>query len=208
MISQRDRFSIVAAFGLGIALLAAGPAPILPAGGGTGFNGTPPATAGQFFVCQSATLCLPKTPTGDVTAISTAGAFTVASIGGVSIGTSGNTIPKNSSNNTLSGVNSFIGTLKVGMRVITAAGAVTVSATTDYFICLNKSSGAATVVNLPASPTAGQTYLVKDCKGDAQTNAITITPNSGTIDGASTFIINTNHGSAAVTFTGGEWAVN
>jgi hypothetical protein len=129
-------------------------------------------------------------------------------------GTSGATIPLNngnnteSGNNTYSGVSTFTGSIAVPTRVITGAGAITVSATTDYFICVNKSSGAATTVNLPASPATGLTMLIKDCKGDAATNNITITPNAGNIDGAGTYVMSTNRASVAVTYTGSEWSIN
>lgn len=132
------------------------------------------------------------------------------------LGTAGATVPQNNTANTFSApiaftnVVTYSGTLIVPLRPITAAGSVTVSATTDYFLCINKTVGAATTVNLPASPATGQTYLIKDCKGDAATNNITITPNSGTIDGAATYVISANRGSAGVTYAGASagWAVN
>ena len=129
-------------------------------------------------------------------------------------GTSGATIPLLNGNNTESGNNvhsgaeTFNGTIRVASRTITAAGAVTVSGTADYFICVNKGTGAATVVNLPATPATGLTYLIKDCKGDASTNNITVTPNAGNIDGSGTYIISNNYGSVSVTYTGSFWSVN
>jgi hypothetical protein len=129
-------------------------------------------------------------------------------------GTSGATIPVNSANNTSSGNNThsgaetFTGTLRVTMRTVTAAGAVTVSATADYFVCVNKSAGAATTVNLPATPPTGLTYLIKDCRGDASTNNITITPAAGNVDGSSTYVISNNYGSVAVTYNGAAWSIN
>ena len=117
-------------------------------------------------------------------------------------------IPLKNGNNTFSGVTTWTGSIRVPMRTVTAAGAITVSATTDYFICVNKTSGAPTTVNLPASPAAGATYLIKDCKGDAATNNITITPAAGTIDGASTFVMNISRQSASVTYNSAEWSVN
>lgn len=107
-----------------------------------------------------------------------------------------------------SGVGTFGASLKVQVRTFTTTGAATLSATTDYFLCVNKASGAATTVNLPASPATGLTYLIKDCKGDAATNNITITPNAGSIDNAGTYVINTNLGSVAVTYNGTGWFVN
>jgi hypothetical protein len=93
-----------------------------------------------------------------------------------------------------------------GTRVVTAAGAVTV-ATTDYCVVVNKSAGAATAVNLPASPATGLTYIIKDGKRDAATNNITITPAAGNIEGAATYVINTNGGSAMIVYSGTEWLV-
>lgn len=104
-----------------------------------------------------------------------------------------------------SGNPTFPGSVIEAVRVVTAAGAVTVSATTDYFICINKTSGAATTVNLPSSPTTGLIFIIKDCKGDAATNNITITPASGTIDGASTFVMKSNYQVIGVVYNGTEW---
>lgn len=92
------------------------------------------------------------------------------------------------------------------LRRITAAGAVTVT-TADDIVCIAKASGAATTVNMPASPTAGQVWVIKDCKGDAATNNITITPNSGNIDGAGTYVMNTNYAAATVTYDGTQLVV-
>lgn len=120
---------------------------------------------------------------------------------------------KNASNaftnaNSFSGSTTWTGNLITPIRTVTAAGAITVSATTDYFICVKKTSGAATTVNLPASPTIGLTFLIKDCKGDAATNNITITPNAGNIDNSATLVLNANLQSVAVTFDGVGWFVN
>jgi hypothetical protein len=95
----------------------------------------------------------------------------------------------------------------VKVRVVTAAGAVTVT-TADYLICINKTVGAATTVNLPASPTAGDIYIIKDKKGDAATNNITLTPAAGNIDGAGTYVMNINRQSVMVIYDGSEWSVN
>lgn len=93
-----------------------------------------------------------------------------------------------------------------GVRVVTAAGAVTV-AKTDYIVVVNKSSGAATTVNLPSSPVTGQKFIIKDGKGDAATNNITITPASGNIDGAATFVIAVNYGGVEIAYNGTQWNV-
>jgi hypothetical protein len=105
----------------------------------------------------------------------------------------------------------FTGSMKsagqiLAARVVTAAGAVTVAATDDVVV-VRKSSGAATTVNLPASPATGQQHTIKDGKGDAATNNLTITPNSGNIDGAATLVMNINYDSVTVVYDGTEWVV-
>jgi len=93
------------------------------------------------------------------------------------------------------------------IRTVTAAGAVNISATTDHVIEINKSSGAATTVNLPASPSTGLTFIIKDGKFDAATNNITLIPASGNINNAATHVISTNGGCARVIYNGTQWLV-
>lgn len=92
------------------------------------------------------------------------------------------------------------------VRTVTAAGGVAV-VTTDYIVVINKSSGAATTVTLPSSVTTGDTYIIKDGKGDANTNNITVTPSSGNIDGSSTYVMNINYQSITVVYNGVQWNV-
>lgn len=82
------------------------------------------------------------------------------------------------------------------LRVVTAAGDVTVSAT-EGGVAINKTVGAATTVNLPtAASRNGVPVIVKDMKGDALTNNITVVPNGAeTIDGNANDVISTNKGS-------------
>lgn len=100
----------------------------------------------------------------------------------------------------------FYGGIIKKTRVVTAAGAVT-AATSDYIICVNKTTGAATTVNLFASPVTGTTLVIKDCKGDAATNNITITPASGNINGATTYVMNVNRQAATIFYDGTGWQV-
>lgn len=93
------------------------------------------------------------------------------------------------------------------VRVVTGAGSVTVSATTDYVVIVNKSSGAATTVNLPSSPATGLIFVIKDGKGDAATNNITLTPAAGNIDGAGTYVMNQNYQSATIVYNGTQWNI-
>lgn len=88
-------------------------------------------------------------------------------------------------------------------RVVIAAGAIT-GTLQDGVICVNKTSGAATTVNLAAGY-VGEHLTVKDCKGDAATNNITVTPASGNIDGSATYVINTNYGAWLGEFMNSQW---
>jgi hypothetical protein len=90
-------------------------------------------------------------------------------------------------------------------RVVTS-GNVT-ALLTDSVIVVNKSVGSATAVTLPASPATGQQITIKDGKGDANANNITITPAAGTIDGAATLVMNVNRQSVTLMYSGSEWCV-
>lgn len=71
---------------------------------------------------------------------------------------------------------------------------------------IDKASGAATQVTLPASPFTGQVCFVKDGKGDASTNNITVIgAASATIDGAASFVISTDYACIAFHYNGTEW---
>ena len=89
----------------------------------------------------------------------------------------------------------------------TSGSHYSVSATTDQIIVVDKSSASASYLDLPASPTTGTTYRIKDGKGDAATNNITIAPASGTIDGDSNVIINANYASVDLVYNGTEWNI-
>lgn len=90
------------------------------------------------------------------------------------------------------------------VRSVTAAGAITTT-TADVYVCVNKTVGAASAVAIFTSPATGYVLTVLDCKGDGATNNITITPAAGNIDGAGTFVINTNYGAWQGVYTGTIW---
>lgn len=109
-------------------------------------------------------------------------------------------------NATLSGLLITAGEIKA-TRIITTSGNVTATSS-DRIILLNKTSGAATQVTLPSSPTAGTVITIKDMKGDAATNNITVVPASGTIDGVSSVVMSTNYASVDfVCISGTVWGV-
>lgn len=102
-----------------------------------------------------------------------------------------NILPANttfSGNNVYSGTSTWSGSLYVPIRVVTAAGPVSISAATDYMIVIDETSSAPTAINYACTP--GFTFLIKDGDGKDATNAITLRPTSGTIDGAASFIMN------------------
>jgi hypothetical protein len=94
---------------------------------------------------------------------------------------------------------------------VTAAGGFTV--TNETVVIVRKTSGAATAVTLPTVSGAkdnGRTVVVKDGKGDAGTNNITIAdPGSATIDGAASLVISANYGKATLCYdgAGSKWNV-
>lgn len=100
----------------------------------------------------------------------------------------------------------FAGAFLTQTRTVTAAGAVTVTIA-DYTVYINKTVGAATTVNLPASPATGLEFRFKDLKGDANTNNITLTPAAGTIDGAATYVMNVARQATKIQYNGAEWSV-
>lgn len=122
-------------------------------------------------------------------------------------GTSGHTIPFLDGNNSYSGVSYFTGSIRAVSRTTTSSP-ITVSATTDYIICVNTSSGS-TTANLPASPATDLQYVIKDCKGNANVNNITVKTTDGTaIDGtagATGIVLNAAYQSTDVFFNGTQW---
>ena len=120
-----------------------------------------------------------------------------------SLATLANGVINLGNNNIFTGINSFLAGLIFQVRVVTAAGAVTITSA-DYIVVVNKTVGAATTVNLPAG-VLGMYFVIKDGRGDAGTNNITITPAAGNIDGSPTLVISTNFGVARIVFNGSQW---
>jgi len=79
--------------------------------------------------------------------------------------------------------------------------------TTQAAVVVKKAVGAATQVTLPKNPYLGHMCLVKDGKGDAATNNITVVGATGNIDGAANFVISENYGKAIFQYNGTEWGV-
>jgi hypothetical protein len=87
-------------------------------------------------------------------------------------------------------------------RPVTAAGAVTIDAADADIVIVKKTVGAATTVNLPLSASRTVPIMIVDGKGDANTNNITIVPQTGESIYAvvnQTAIIDGNGGSVILT---------
>lgn len=78
---------------------------------------------------------------------------------------------------------------------------------TDTVVIVNKTVGGATQVTLEAAPATGRVIIVKDGKGDANSNNITISGNGKNIDGAATLVINANYGTSRIIYNGTQWNV-
>lgn len=63
-------------------------------------------------------------------------------------------------------------------------------------------------ITLPASPSLGDSYTVKDGTGNAGTNNLTVDGNGANIDGAATFLLSQPYAAATFTFTNGQWSVS
>lgn len=79
----------------------------------------------------------------------------------------------------------------------------------DYCFVINHTSAQASSVFLPAAPTKGQEFIVKDGKGDAGTRNITVdvVTSALTIDGNGTSVIGTNFQSKKFIFNGTQYNV-
>ncbi len=79
---------------------------------------------------------------------------------------------------------------------------------TDYYLSVDASGGVITV-QLPNAPTNFRTFIVKDRTGSAGANNITVTTVGGAvnIDGATTFVMNTNYESINLLFNGTTYEI-
>ena len=87
--------------------------------------------------------------------------------------------------------------------------AVTSNTTLDdtYYVVLVNTTGGTVTITLPASPTTGQAYKIKDSGGDALNNNITVAGNGHTIDSDTdtTATINTDYGAIELVYDGTAW---
>lgn len=78
----------------------------------------------------------------------------------------------------------------------------------DYYMTCDVSAGILEI-DLPDSPSTGRVFIVKDSLGNASTFNITVTTVSGivTIDGSTSFVMNTDYESANFVFNGTSYEV-
>lgn len=76
---------------------------------------------------------------------------------------------------------------------------------TDGVIISNKSVAGAGTINLSSTLQTGRVVIIKDGKGDANTNNITVQGNGKNIDGAASKVINTAYGVLRLIYNGTEW---
>lgn len=96
-------------------------------------------------------------------------------------------------------------------RTAVGAGGYTVTAN-DLYIAITTITGGGDTIAIPDASTAGigKTIVIKDASGTAGTNNLTLDPaGSDTIDGAATYLINTNGDSVVLISDGiSNWEVN
>lgn len=91
---------------------------------------------------------------------------------------------------------------------ITHASSPYSATASDYYIGADVTAGVITIY-LPAAPVVGRALVVKDKAGLAGTSNITMTTLAGivNIDGATTFVMNTNYESAQFIWNGTYWEI-
>lgn len=78
----------------------------------------------------------------------------------------------------------------------------------DQFLSVDSSGGAISIL-LANAPTTGRVVYIKDVSATADTNNITVTTVGGavTLDGATTFVMNTEYESISAIFTGSSYFI-
>lgn len=159
----------------------------------------------QFYVNGGSGPTPPGTVTeidGNVgTATPSSGIINVVGLGITASGfsTSGNVITS-ASGNTLT-IYETQAQEVTGYFQITVLDTPYTAADNDYYISVDASGGAVTVL-LPDAPLSRRMFLVKDASGSAAVNQITITTPGGTtlFDGATSYILDTPYEAVLLTF--------
>ena len=98
------------------------------------------------------------------------------------------------------------GTLTLTVTPVNTSPYVVLS--TDQYLSVD-SSGGAIQINLPNAPSTGRMYTIKDRSGTADTNNITVTTVGGavTIDGSTSYVMNTEYAAINVIFNGSSYEI-
>lgn len=76
----------------------------------------------------------------------------------------------------------------------------------EQIVMVRQAVAGPTAIVLPATAVTGRVVRVKDAKGDAATNNITVSVTGGAlIEGQANFVINTNYGKQSFVFGGAAW---
>lgn len=95
----------------------------------------------------------------------------------------------------------------VGRRIQTTVTTTNLTIVDGYEVIIVGTLSGTVTITLPASPTAGDIYTIKDQGGDAASFNIIVDGNGNNIDGLSTYTINTDYQSITVIFANGTWSV-
>lgn len=101
--------------------------------------------------------------------------------------------------------NNSVNNVFLNQPVTTVTGATYTALPSDAIIAVNFAGTVAITLPTASASNKGKSYVVKDSSGSASTNAITISPASGNIDGASSTQINTNYGYVETFSDGTNW---
>lgn len=134
---------------------------------------------------------------------------------------SGGAVPPTAGNINIIGGNgiNIVGTPGSSTLIVSSSGntflAYTNVNTTPYVVLLTDeylsidTSALAITIQLPNAPTTGQVWIIKDRTGNAQTNNIIVTTVGGAvnIDGATTFVMNTQYEAIQILWNGTTYEV-
>jgi hypothetical protein len=101
--------------------------------------------------------------------------------------------------------NKFVFNAGSRRNVTRVTGTYAVLASDDYIAVTTLTS--AFTITLPASPTIGDSYQIKDTTGNALAFNVTIAGNGNTIDGLTNFVLAQPYAAATFTYTGVQWSV-
>jgi hypothetical protein len=95
----------------------------------------------------------------------------------------------------------------VGRRVKTTVTTTNLTVVDGYEIIIVGTLIAGITVTLPASPTAGDIYTIKDQGGTSATFNIIVSGNGNNIDGSSSYTLNSSYQSITVVFANSSWSI-